>query len=652
MIKEIKVIFRPTFPFHKNELIYTCNLKEYILDKCQESAKEFNKDFSELKYLCGGDKIDFSSNYKFEDLFKMQGCGELINITIIEDNYPDEEINLMLSEDYVPEWGFKEGLREFLQNQHDGLINHVLTEKNLEIKGIGAKYKNKNNSEDFNKFLNFEFYNKNNDEKLGEITYDEKKQILTIINEGELTLQNLYFGSKKEKKENNEIIGKFGEGMKLGILSLLRLNKNINIISSDKNFQFELCKGHFTTTDQNESKILHCILSRYKNKDMKNKVKVMIGNIGKNEWNDEILKYLWLLDRENFEIYEAEEYGKKIGEVLAAPIFQNKLYSKGIYVQQIEKEKSDKLKSKIIPGFNIYDLKLDRDRNCVQDTYEMREQLGKIYCCALQSNKRYYNYSSKINNSININKKEEQKTQTNLFSNNNININNNSEGERVYVKDYGNIYLSETIIKLLSDDNISFSQDYFFNSTFGYSINKDTADKLWRTWEKMNNIEHRKPPKFQPADFETIKELGTFLEKNKLDKHFYLYFEVKKNLMELFKKSSLFLGYEEKFEKYKMNCVNVGKTYSVNNYLNILEKKVKIPNYDKNFVNFKKFDFGSDIYFYDDNEKKLFFSHTKMDELNNINTKFWVFVVILKTLDIKIENSYYLFKNFFTFIRN
>ena len=145
MIKEIKVIFRPTFPFHKNELIYTCNLKEYILDKCQESAKEFNKDFSELKYLCSGDKIDFSSNYKFEDLFEMQGCGELINITIIENNYPVEEINLMLSEDYVPEWGFKEGLREFLQNQHDGLINHVLTEKNLEIKGMGPKYKNKNN---------------------------------------------------------------------------------------------------------------------------------------------------------------------------------------------------------------------------------------------------------------------------------------------------------------------------------------------------------------------------------------------------------------------------------------------------------------------------------------------------------------------------
>ena len=55
----------------------------------------------------------------------------------------------------------------------------------------------------------------------------------------------------------------------------------------------------------------------------------------------------------------------------------------------------------------------------------------------------------------------------------------------------------------------------FFNSRFSYSINEDNVDKLWRTWEKMNNIEHRKPPKFQPADFETIKELGKQLEEVK-----------------------------------------------------------------------------------------------------------------------------------------
>ena len=287
---------------------------------------------------------------------------------------------MMISEDYVSEQGFKEGLREFLQNQHDGIIKK---EENLIIKGFGTKYKNKNNSEDFDKFLNYEFYN--NNEKLGEIIYNEKEQILTIINKGELILDNLVFGSKKEKSNNNEVIGKFGEGMKLGILALIRLKKNINIISSDRIFGFELCKGDFILKDENGSNILHCVFSKYKKNDMNNKVKVSIGNISKNEWNDEIFKYLWLLDKENFEIYETKQYDKKIGEVLADSIFNNKLYSKGIYVQQIEKGKDEELKSKKIPGFNIYNLKLDRDRNCVQDTYEMKEQLGKIFSYALQT---------------------------------------------------------------------------------------------------------------------------------------------------------------------------------------------------------------------------------------------------------------------------
>ena len=330
---------------------------------------------------------------------------------------------------------------------------------------------------------------------------------------------------------------------------------------------------------------------------MKNKVKVMIGNISKNEWNDEIVKYLWLLEKENFEIYVAEQYGKKIGEVLADPIFENKLYSKGIYVQKIEKDKNNELKSKKIPGFNIYNLELDRDRNCVQNTYDMNNQLGKILACALDTNK-----STKLN----IKKEEKIHSYTN---NNKINLYNDPiDDEIVYINDYGNLYLSQKIISLLSDENINFSQIYFFSSGFRYSTSIDNIDKLWRTWEKMNYIEHRNPPKFQPADYENIQKLGIFMDKNKLNKIFYLFFEVKKGLMELLKNSSLYLGFEEKFEKYKLNCQNVDKTYRVNIFLNNLEQKVKIPNFNKDFVNFKKFDFGNDIYFYDDTEKKLFFS--------------------------------------------
>lgn len=167
----------------------------------------------------------------------------------------------------------------------------------------------------------------------------------------------------------------------------------------------------------------------------------------------------------------------------------------------------------------------------------------------------------------------------------------------------------------------------------------------------MNNIEHRNPPKFQPADPETIQNLGKFLEKNKLNKNFYLYFEVSEPLMEILKQSNLYLGYEQKFTKYIINSPNVDKTSAVNKYLDILENKVEIPNFNKDFVGFKKFDYGNDIYYYDDKKKIIFFSYSKMNDINNIETKYWIFVNILKAMDIQIENAYNLFKKFFTNIK-
>ena len=651
-MEKIKVIFQHI----TKELTYERNLDDEILDTFQEVAKELNKDFSELLYLLDGNKIDFSNNPTFDEISNSRPDKKSITVAVSEIIKPSVEstnltnsessvqkINMFLTEDYIPQWGFKEGLREFLQNQHDGIINEISKEENLIIKRIGEKYKNPDNQEDFDKFLNFEFFEKGNNEKLGEILYDEKKRLLTITNKGEIILRNLYLGSKKEKKNNNEIIGQFGEGMKLGILSLLRKDKKVYIISSDNNFYFELCEGNFENDD---SKILFCNLSKYHKNDMKNKVKVIISNITKNEWNDEIFKFLWLLDRENFKIYLSEDNGKKIGEVLAEPFFfENKLYCKGIYVQNIqilEKGKADEIKSKKIPGFNVYDLKLDRDRNFVQNTYDMKEKLGKIWINALRINKRYSDYIPEFNNKI---EKKKEIAYSNLDA---YDIN---YSELVYVDDYGNKYLSETLINLLSNKGNCFFQDYFFYSEIRYSINNDEAYKLWRTWEKMNNIEHRNPPKFQPADSETIQNLGKFLEKNKLNKNFYLYFEVSKPLMEILEQSNLYLGYEQKFTKYIINSPNVDKTSAVNKYLDILENKVEIPNFNKDFVGFKKFDYGNDIYYYDDKKKIIFFSYSKMNDINNIETKYWIFVNILKAMDIQIENAYNLFKKFFTNIK-
>ena len=50
-------------------------------------------------------------------------------------------------------------------------------------------------------------------------------------------------------------------------------------------------------------------------------------------------------------------------------------------------------------------------------------------------------------------------------------------------------------------------------------------------------------------------------------------------------------------------------------------------------------------------KKIIFFSYSKMNDINNIETKYWIFVNILKAMDIQIENVYNLFKKFFTNIK-
>ena len=198
-MEKINVIFQHI----TKELIYIRNLDEEILDTFQEVAKELNKDFSELLYLCDANKIDFSNNPTFDEISNSRPDKKSITVVVREIIKPSVEstnltnsessvqkINMFLTEDYIPQWGFKEGLREFLQNQHDGIINEISKEENLIIKRIGEKYKNFDNQEDFDKFLNFEFFEKGNNEKLGVILYDEKKRLLTITNKGEIILRN------------------------------------------------------------------------------------------------------------------------------------------------------------------------------------------------------------------------------------------------------------------------------------------------------------------------------------------------------------------------------------------------------------------------------------------------------------------------------
>ena len=104
---------------------------------------------------------------------------------------------MLISEKYCKNWGLNEGIREFLQNQYDGIITAIKTKKNLKIIKIGNKEEMKGTKV----YLNFDFINIIDNKLIGKIRYYENEKILKISNDGVLWLGDFLLGSSKSEKK-------------------------------------------------------------------------------------------------------------------------------------------------------------------------------------------------------------------------------------------------------------------------------------------------------------------------------------------------------------------------------------------------------------------------------------------------------------------
>lgn len=89
--------------------------------------------------------------------------------------------------------------------------------------------------------LNFIFQNKDG-KNFGEIKYNKEKKDLLISNIGKLETGDLLFGCEKGIENEEDIIGRFGEGLKLAALTLNKLNKKFLIKTNKKIWSFNIKK--------------------------------------------------------------------------------------------------------------------------------------------------------------------------------------------------------------------------------------------------------------------------------------------------------------------------------------------------------------------------------------------------------------------------
>jgi hypothetical protein len=228
------------------------------------------------------------------------------------------KFELTIKADYLPTWGTYEGLRELLQNGQDAQT-----------------------------------------EFSAPLTVKHRKDTSTLVIENEgcvLPHESLLLGHTS-KSDRADLIGKFGEGLKLGLLALVREGHALKIRSGGE---------VWVPTIQRSEKFQADVLTFdiWKGREPKQRVAIEVGGIEEEEWLSMKDKFLFLVT-----LSDNERVTTHSGSLLLGDRFSGKLYVKGIFV-------ADDAKLKY--GYDLTDADLDRDRKMIEK-YSLQYKTNSIW---------------------------------------------------------------------------------------------------------------------------------------------------------------------------------------------------------------------------------------------------------------------------------
>ena len=545
----------------------------------------------------------------------------------VDKEYENEYENMWISEFYCSvepnKWGIWEGLREVLQNQFDGIVKkikdktkiHVIPKSDYVYNGIKYQFE-----------FEFKSYDTNDTKVYGSIKYDRlNNRCLIIQNLGKLDKADLLMGGRGEKSngDNKEIIGRHGEGMKLGAMAFVRGDekaniegKNFRIYTNGEKWEFQLAEDiRFPLGDNKYIKCLKVNIDNKNNLYPKDKITVEISPIDlENEWIKYIDRILWLVKWQKDEklnlcaIQAKDEQGKTFGEIFLSEKFKNKIYVKDIFVQEF-KANEDRSVACFF-GFNT-DLDLDRDRNAIKDLDKRNILFSKILSNIL---KRRLDISKNIKDSITYNRFKD------------------------YLKDI--VYLIEhdyiMIRHILDEGNLGIKE----------------RDDIWDFLEeyKFKEADYGKIKKKQMLYSPYIGNLNDFLNQKKLPKEFYPYHQIDCwltwDVLTKCQRSSYYKDYKTLYNEKVRNAKKVDvEPLVLKNIMDKIAEKLSHchSNFKREYIKYKKFDFEFENYdtnndprdkIVDFENNIIYFSESLQNSINNTETKNWIFKMIVDKYNI------------------
>lgn len=339
-----------------------------------------------------------------------------------------KSISLSLTAQYAPSWKTWEGVRELVQNWHDGvfaslekmkitasarskvaflsgeekdslLYKAVLTTGNSS-EGVSSSATLTNRTQKCDQTFHGSHSGDRKEERsveLGRIVYTPARERLTLVNhDTELMRKVLLLGFSK-KASNKEVIGQFGEGLKVGALALVREGRVVSMETGRDRWKFGL--SHDEAFDEEVLTVF--VDDRWNESDDDNNdddddldlgqtdTRVSVFPLCHEDWELYVNRFLFLCP-------PSDCIKSETGTLLIGAHYKGQLYVKGVWV-------SDLSKDGLASGVDLVHLKIDRDRRAVIHLSEIDHQISSMWVHAIEQRPDlvpyYYNLLERNNTS-------------------------------------------------------------------------------------------------------------------------------------------------------------------------------------------------------------------------------------------------------------
>lgn len=294
-----------------------------------------------------------------------------------------QRISLSLTASYAPSWGLWEGIRELIQNWHDGLLAAMPEQSSAVSPGAPLEFVKSPSGDDAAERQVV----KRGGLEVGSIEYSPQERRIALINhQVGLGREVLLLGYSK-KAQHADVIGSFGEGLKVGAVALLRKGIRLRMLTRAESWSFDLLVdpafGERVLTvgvtarpevlDADAEGLPVCLQCLSASDTV-----TVVEGLEPREWALFARRFLFLRPPRDFVRTE-------VGKLLLDTQMSGDFFVKGVWIN------SD---PDLVAGVDLSEIRLDRDRAAVLKKSDLQHQVSSMWVRAVhhqpELTARYY----------------------------------------------------------------------------------------------------------------------------------------------------------------------------------------------------------------------------------------------------------------------